>query len=242
MLFTVGEEQGLQGSKFFDYRILQATMAFVLDGGGAPGDIIIQSPCQNEIEYVAYGKSSHAGINPEDGVNAIHLVSQALAVMPCGRVDEETTCNFGIIAGGTARNIVADVCRVKGESRSLQRSKLDTLTDKLVNTFREEVEKRGGRAEAQVTLLYPELKLDEDQPVVQTAVNAAKRAGLQPVLTGTGCGSDANIIKARVFCVNLGIGMQQVHTTSEFILIDDLVKNAELVLEIIAQATEPVKR
>jgi di/tripeptidase len=36
--------------------------------------------------------------------------------------------------------------------------------------------------------------------------------------------------------------MQQVHTTSEFILIDDLVKNAELVLEIIAQATEPVKR
>ena len=243
MLFTVGEDQGLQGSKFFDYRILQATMAFVLDGGGAPGDIIIQSPCQNEIEYVAYGKSSHAGINPEDGVNAIHLVSQALAVMPCGRVDEETTCNFGIIAGGTARNIVADVCRVKGESRSLQRSKLDTLTDKLVNTFREEVEKRGGRAEVQVTLLYPELKLDEDQPVVQTAVNAAKRAGLQPVLTGTGGGSDASIINGQgIPCVNLGIGMQQVHTTSEFILIDDLVKNAELVLEIIAQATEPVKR
>ena len=113
ILFTVGEEQGLQGSKFFDYRSLQATMAFVLDGGGSPGDIIVQSPCQNEIEYVAYGKSAHAGINPEDGMNAIQLISQALAVMPCGRIDEETTCNFGIIAGGTARNIVPDVCRKK---------------------------------------------------------------------------------------------------------------------------------
>lgn len=239
LLFTVGEEKGLQGSKFFDYTSLQSTMAFVLDAGGDPGDIIIQSPCQNEIEYTAYGKSAHAGINPEDGLNAIHLVSQALAVMPCGRIDEETTCNFGVIEGGTARNIVADVCRVKGECRSLQRTKLDQLTGELVAAFQDEVQKRGGRAEVQVTFLYPELRLDEDQPVVQLAVKAAEKAGLQPVLTSTGGGSDASIINGQgIPCVNLGIGMRQVHTTSEYILINDLIKDAEFVLEIIAQAAE----
>ncbi|HQD89806.1 MAG: M20/M25/M40 family metallo-hydrolase [Syntrophomonadaceae bacterium] len=239
LLFTVGEEQGLQGSKFFDYSPLQATMAFVLDGGGEPGEIIIQSPCQNEIEYIAYGKSAHAGINPEDGLNAIHLVSQALAVMPSGRIDEETTCNFGVIEGGTARNIVADVCRVKGECRSLQRTKLDKLTDQLVSTFQDEVAKRGGRAEVQVTFLYPEIQLYEDHPVVQLAIKAAEQAGLQPVLTSTGGGSDASIINGQgIPCVNLGIGMRQVHTTNEYILIDDLVKDAEFVLKIIALATE----
>lgn len=239
ILFTVGEEQGLQGSKQFDFKLLKAQMGFVLDGGGDPGEIIIQSPCQNEIEYIAYGKSAHAGINPEEGVNAIHLASKALAVMPCGRIDEETTCNLGIIEGGTARNIVADVCRVKGESRSLQRSKLDELTNRLVSIFKEEVEKGGGRAEVQVTFLYPEINLDQDAPVVQLAVRAAERAGLKPVLTSTGGGSDASIINGQgIPCVNLGIGMRQVHTTSEYILIDDLVKDAEYIMEIIAQAAQ----
>lgn len=239
LLFTIGEEQGLQGSKQFDYQMLKAQMAFVLDGGGDPGDIIIQSPCQNELEYTAYGKPAHAGINPEDGINAIHLVSQALSVMPCGRIDEETTCNFGIIEGGTARNIVADVCRVKGECRSLQRSKLDELTHRLVNTFKDEVEGRGGRAEVQVTFLYPELRLDQEEEVVRTAVRAAEQVGLKPNLTSTGGGSDASIINGQgIPCVNLGVGMRQVHTTSEYILIEDLVKDAEYVMAIIAQAAQ----
>jgi len=239
ILFTVGEEQGLQGSKQFDYQLLKARMAFALDGGGNPGEIIIQSPCQNEIEYTAYGKSAHAGINPEEGINAIHIASQALAAMPCGRIDEETTCNLGIIEGGTARNIVADVCRVKGECRSLKRSKLDDLTNRLVNIFKEEVEKRGGRAEVQVTFLYPELRLDQDEPVVQIAVRAAEKVGLKPVLTSTGGGSDASIINGQgIPCVNLGIGMRQVHTTNEYILIEDLLKDAEYIMEIIAQAAQ----
>jgi tripeptide aminopeptidase len=52
LLFTVGEEQGLQGSKLFDYSKLRARLAYVLDAGGDPGTIIVQSPCQNEIEYI----------------------------------------------------------------------------------------------------------------------------------------------------------------------------------------------
>lgn len=239
MLFTVGEEQGLQGSKHFDYKTLQAKMAFVLDAGGDPGTIIIQSPCQNEIEYIAYGRAAHAGMNPEDGLNAIHLVSQALTLMPSGRIDEETTCNFGVIEGGTARNIVAEVCRVKGEARSLRRTKLDKLTEHLSSIFINEIEQRGGRAEVKVTFLYPELKLDEEQPVVKLAVKAIESMGLSAVLTSTGGGSDASIINGQgIPCVNMGIGMRQVHTTSEYILINDLIKDAEMILQIIAQAVQ----
>lgn len=236
-LFTVGEEQGLQGSKQFDFSALRSRMAFVLDAGGAPGEIIIQSPCQNEIEYAAYGRAAHAGINPENGINAIHLASQALAVMPCGRIDKETTCNIGIIEGGTARNIVADVCRVKGEARSLRRHKLDELTDKLTGRFTAEVERLGGRAQVQVKFLYPELSLDKNEPVVQLAVKALSSIGIEPLLTSTGGGSDASIINGQgIPCVNMGIGMRQVHTTDEYIVIDDLVKDAEMILQIIDTA------
>lgn len=234
LLFTVGEEQGLKGAKAFDFGRLQSKIGYVLDAGGNPGTIVLQSPCQNEMEFRVKGKAAHAGINPEEGLNAIHVAAAALAMMPCGRIDEETTCNFGTITGGTARNIVADSCIIWGEARSLNRSKLEALTHRLVVGFQEEVGKKGGDAEVKVHFLYPEIQLDASEEVVQRALRAARHIGLQPRLTSTGGGSDASIINgAGIRCANLGIGMQKVHTTEEFIRIDDLVHDAQWVVAII---------
>jgi tripeptide aminopeptidase len=237
LLFTVSEEQGLLGAKHFDYSRLVARRGYVLDSGGAPGTIVTRSPCQNEIEYWVQGRAAHAGINPEDGINAIKIMAQTLAVMPCGRIDNETTCNFGIIEGGMARNIVAASCRVKGEVRSLQRSKLDKLTAELIDIFKTEVAKNGGKPEVEVTLLYPETTLQADEEVVSLAMKAAARIGLTPELVNTGGGSDASIINGNnIRCANLGIGMSAVHTTEEFIFIEDLVNDARLVVSIIEEA------
>lgn len=237
ILFTVGEEQGLQGSKHFDYTQLEAAYGYVLDGGGDPGTIIVQSPCQNEIEYKVQGRAAHAGINPEAGVNAIQVMAKAINSMPCGRIDEETTCNFGIIAGGQARNIVAESCRVKGEARSLNREKLDRLTDQLVTTFTQKTKELGGTPEVEVVFLYPETSLSPDEDVVRIAIAAAQSIGLKPSTVKTGGGSDASIISGNgIRCANLGCGMSNVHTTGEFIKITDLINNARLVLAIITQA------
>lgn len=236
-LFTVSEEQGLLGAKAFDFSKLKAEFGYVLDAEGDPGTVIVQSPCQNEIEYMAYGKAAHAGINPQDGVNAIQIAALAMSLMPCGRIDEETTCNFGIIKGGKARNIVADFCQIKGEIRSLSREKLDRLSAELEETFKTEVEKHGGRAEVTVKFLYPEIKLDSEEKVVKLAVKAAEAVGLKPQLAKTGGGSDASIINGRgIRCANLGIGMRAVHTCGEYISVNDLVDDVRLILALIQEA------
>lgn len=238
MLFTVGEEKGLKGAKAFDFSRLNAEIAYVLDAGGEPGSIVIQSPCQNLIEYKVSGRAAHAGINPEEGLNAIHLAAQALAKMPSGRIDAETTCNFGLIKGGQARNIVAEYCKVQGEARSLSRPKLNQLTEQLVDGFRAEIKARGGQAHTKVTFLYPEICLKPDDEVVQMAVTAAQRVGMNPRLIRTGGGSDASIIHgAGIPCANLGVGMQKVHTCEEFIKVSDLVGITKLILAIIETAT-----
>lgn len=238
-LFTVGEEQGLNGAKAFDYSVLESEIGYVLDAGGLPGTIIIKSPAQNEIDYQVYGKAAHAGINPEDGANAIKLAALAISQMPSGRIDAETTCNFGLIKGGKAQNIVADYCEIKGEARSLNREKLDNITKELVDTFNEIVKNGGGKPEVEVTFLYPEISLDSDDEVVQLAVKAVESIGLEPFITSTGGGSDASIINGKgIPCVNLGIGMQKVHTNEEFILVKDLVDDVRLVLGIIEQFVE----
>ncbi len=237
LLITVSEEQGLKGSKSFDFSKLEAEIGYVLDAGGSPGNIIIQSPCQNEIEYKVYGKPAHAGMNPEDGINAIQAAAMALSKMPCGRIDKDTTCNLGIIEGGTARNIVADYCHIKGEARSLNRTSLERITDQLRDTFIKEVQARGAAAEMEVKFLYPEIQLDTEAEAVQIAIRAAESIGLTPELVSTGGGSDAsNINGSGIPCANLGIGMTDVHTCDEYIKISDLEKDAELVLAILREA------
>ena len=42
------------------------------------------------------GTAAHAGIRPEDGRSAILAAARAIAAMPLGRIDEETTANVGV--------------------------------------------------------------------------------------------------------------------------------------------------
>ena len=232
-LFTVCEEQGLLGIKQFDLEELKSQSGYVLDGGNAPGTIVIRSPAINVFEYIAKGKAAHAGINPEAGINAIQAMGAALAKMPNGRIDEETTCSIGIINGGAARNIVPDYCMAMGEARSLTSSGLQAITSKLVSVFKQEVEKYGAQAEVRVEKLYSEVHLDSDSEVVERAVRAIKSLNLNPNLIATGGGSDASIINKAIPCVNLGVGMEQVHTCEEYIAISSLVQTTGIILAII---------
>lgn len=237
VILTVSEEQGLMGSKHLDFSRVRSKLGYVLDSDGETGNIIIKAPTQNEFVLTVIGKAAHAGMNPEEGLNAICLAAYAINHLTIGRIDEETTCNLGTINGGRARNIVADRVEVKGEARSLNPAKLDTLTNEIVTTFRERVEEKGGRCEVEVIHLYPMIDLDPEEPVVKIAKRAARAMGREPVLGRTGGGSDANIFNGQgIRCANLGIGMKKVHTAEEFITVDSLVDSARYVLKIIEEA------
>ncbi len=234
LVFTVAEEQGLIGAKHLEAGLITAGYGFVLDSDGPPGKIIIRAPSQDRIVATVWGQAAHAGINPEAGINAIQAAARGIAGLRLGRIDEETTANIGVIQGGVATNIVPERVTVEGETRSLDDGKRAALTAEIRRLFTEGVESAGGRVEFEVEQLYPSFRLAPEDPVVQIAVRAAARVGLEPRLGQSGGGSDANILNALgVPTANLSCGMQKVHTTEEFIVIEDLVKSTELVLEII---------
>lgn len=239
ILFTVAEEIGLVGSKNLDHKLLQADIGYVLDCDGRAGTIITRAPAQYRITASIIGRAAHAGISPEEGVNAIYVASKAISQMKLGRIDEETTANIGVISGGKATNIIPDLVNIEGETRSIDPEKLEKQTEVMLNTLRQAANDLGAEVEAKKELLYPRLKLEETDRPVQIAVNAARQAGQKPVLVGTGGGSDANIMNGLgIPTVNLGIGMNKVHSTEEFITIEDLVLNARYVLEIIKSAAD----
>lgn len=234
VLFTVCEETGLHGSKALDLEGIRSRMGFVLDSGGPVGTIITAAPTEVDVQVTVFGKAAHAGVNPEDGVNAIQVAARALATIRLGRLDERTTANFGIIRGGSATNIVPDEVRVEGEVRSLSRDRLEQEIGSIRAAFERAVAGAGARLQWAQDTAYEGFSLGEDEPVVRAAARAAKAIGVQPLLRSRGGGSDANILNARGLpSVNLGLGVSQDHTPEETLSLRDLASAARLVLAII---------
>lgn len=237
VVFTVSEEGGVNGSKNMDPALLKADLGFVLDSSGDPGKIIVMAPGQNKIQVTVHGKTAHAGIAPEEGVNAIVVAGKALAELKDGRIDFETTANVGNIKGGGATNIVPEKVEIVAEARSRNKEKLAAQTAHMVETFEKVAAANGGRAEVKVTKAYDPYVLTEEMPVVKLAQEAAKVIGLNPKLEGTGGGSDANFFNAYgVPSTVLGIGMAKVHTNDEYIKEEHIYQTGEFVLSLIKTA------
>ncbi len=241
LVFTVCEEIGLQGAKHLDLSAVTAKYGFALDATDTEG-IVTRAPSANHLEFTVHGKDAHAGAAPEKGINAISLASKAIAKLELGRIDRETTCNIGIIEGGIATNIVPNLVKVKGEVRSHDDEKLDNITNKIVFSFTEAIENYKKmnandelpRVEIDIKKDFPRTHIPDDHPVIKLATRAAENLGREMKTKTTGGGADANIFFEKgIFTGVLGTGMRDMHTVRESVKLDDMVRTAELLLEII---------
>ena len=239
IVFTVAEEAGLLGARHLDYSALAARVAFSLDSSGPVGGIVVRAPGEEKITATIHGRAAHAGVAPEEGVNAIAIASRAIAEMRLGRIDDETTANVGTIHGGAAINIVPDRVVAEGEARSHDPGKLRAQVDHMVERFRAQAQAAGGRAEIAVEPLYQRFALGDDDLPVAIARLAAQELGLPVALKSSGGGSDANIFNAHgIATVVLAVGCEQMHTTEETLPLDELERLGEWTLRLITRAAE----
>lgn len=233
-LFSCAEELGLYGIKGFNMSNLRAKYAFVFDSGGDIGSIVLKAPFHLTYRVQVKGKSAHAGMEPEKGISAIRAMSEMINAIPHGRIDKETTVNVGTVQGGRATNIVAENAEMTLEARSLSRTKLKKIDERISSILKAMARKNKAAVKIKKTMEYEGFSLSKDDRVVQIAANAIASIGIMPRFEVSGGGSDTNVInKAGIDAVNLSIGMRNVHTTKEFIKIQDLVKGAKLVHAII---------
>jgi tripeptide aminopeptidase len=228
------------GMRSCSFCLLKARIGYALDSDDL--EILInRAPCATRFKVKVIGRAAHAGVSPEQGINAIQMAAKALTDLPLRRIDEITTANVGLIHGGRATNIVPDKLEVAGEVRSHDPERLRDVQDQILEIFHRTVEgykkKDQGlpRVETEVIDDYPLMSVPEGHIVVTNAMKAAEAIGRRLRLGITGGGSDANILNSKgLTTLLMGVGMHNVHTTSEFIRLDDMVASAELVLQIIS--------
>lgn len=239
IVFTIAEENGVHGSQNIDTSLLHADYGYTLDTHNHPGCITFMAPGKNQIHIHIQGKAAHAGVAPESGVNAIIAAGKLLATAPQGRIDEETTCNVGKIAGGSATNVVAETCDIYYESRSRDKAKLDKITQEIADHFVKGAESTGCQITAETSPDYDPYLLDKDGTAISLARRAAEKLGFPVHLEEAGGGSDANHFNAYgIPTVVLAVGMENCHTKEEYIEEKDLYDAARWALQIVIESVK----
>lgn len=246
LLFTVGEENGLNGAKAFQPADAGfPAMCYNLDGSGERGGVI---GALGAVRWSAtiHGRSTHAGVNPEGGISAALIASEAIAKLKqegwFGRIERpgcHGTANVGTMQGGEADNQVMDRITVTGECRSHSRTALERIT----RTWREAFHTAAahtrnrdgecGSVEWNADNDYPAFRLKKSEPVVQRFLHAAPRAGRAAEVEIIPAGLDANILnKKGIPTLTFDAGNHHAHDLKEYVHIPRYLQACELLLHL----------
>ncbi|MBE5972143.1 MAG: M20/M25/M40 family metallo-hydrolase [Lachnoclostridium sp.] len=237
ILFTIGEDCGLDGAKNLDYSMLMGKEALVFDHSGPIGKVMNCGPGHFRIHAEVIGRTSHAGIAPEDGVNAIQVMAKAIAKMNLMRIDEETTCNISMIQSNYATNIVPERAEFLAEIRSRSDAKLHAQAEHMRICLEETCKEMGAELIFNVSVTFGSFYLDESDPLLQRVKTSCERLGFPFITEKGGGGSDANVMVLHgIKPLVVGCGMEKVHTGEEYVEVEDLNKTAALIVDLMTHS------
>lgn len=226
LLLTASEENALAGARAFDVERLRADLGYVLDQATPIGQIVMASPTKYRFEAHFHGRSVHAGLRPEEGRSAVRAAARAIAAMPHGRLDPETTANVGSIHGGVpGTNVVPDRCTVLGEVRSLDPRRAEAVLAQVIDACHDAGGVPGEQVDVDVDtqLFFRGYRHAPTQPSVVAAEAALRACGYTPQHITSGGGTDGNVFEAAGLpCTNLANGTERNHETSERVSVDAL--------------------
>lgn len=237
LVFTVAEEQGLRGAAALDPAALRSEVGFVLDHATPIGELITAAPTYKRVAAEFRGIEAHAGMRPEDGRSAIEAATHAVATMQLGRLDPETTANIGLIDGGTAPNVVAGVCRLQGEARSLDAGRAEDAAQRMIDACSWAAGEAGVDVDLLVETNFRGYRIKPASRPLAIARAALERCGIEPLERSTGGGSDANALRAAGFdALLLANGTEANHTPEESVAIAELARMLEVCTAIVEEA------
>lgn len=235
-IFTVSEESGVGGAEVLEAAQVRGEFAVVLDTGGPPGQVNTQSPSARKFTAAFTGRSAHAGIEPEKGVNALVMASQLATSMPSGRRDADTTFSFSVLSAGTATNVVPDQAVLKGEVRSYRFDEVERLLAEVRQRAEAIAAEAGGAVSVSSEEMFPPFHVPQETPWVKALFAAAEAEGFAPFAKRSGGGSDANEFNAKgVPAVNVGVGYRQGHSPQEHLLLEEFEGTSRWILRFLRE-------
>ncbi|HEV2305703.1 MAG TPA: M20 family metallopeptidase [Candidatus Acidoferrales bacterium] len=235
-LWTSDEEIGSQTSRrLIESEARRSKAVFVLEPAfGADGRLKTQRKGVGEAELIVTGRSAHAGIAPETGVNAVHeLALQIGRLLKWNNAKRGITVQANVIDGGTASNVVAANARALIDVRVARASDSRLLNRKL-HALRPFLS--GAKIKVAGGINRPPMERTTSSALFSQAQKLTREMGVQLGEASTGGGSDGNFTAALGIPTLDGLGAvgDGAHSPSENILISALAERAALLAGLLA--------
>ncbi len=239
MLFTSDEETGSETSRpLIEAEARRSHLVLCLEPALPDGSLKTFRKGVGDFVVVAYGRSAHAGADPQRGVNAIEeLAYQIMRVRGLADLRRGTTVTVGVIRGGTRPNVVPEYAEMVVDVRVATRGEMDRI-ERAFRNLRPVLD--GARLEVRGGFNRP--PMERNALMVATFERAraiAAELGLTLTEGGTGGGSDANFTAALGIPTLDGLGAigNGAHALDEHVQIDSLPQRAALVAALLTRWT-----
>ncbi|WP_376789189.1 M20 family metallopeptidase [Thermoflexus sp.] len=239
MLFTSDEETGSETSRpLIEEEARRSHLVLCLEPALPDGSLKTFRKGVGDFVVAAYGRSAHAGADPQRGVNAIEeLAYQIMRLRGLADPRRGTTVTVGVIRGGTRPNVVPEYAEMVVDVRVATRAEMDRI-EKAFRNLRPVLD--GARLEVRGGFNRP--PMERNALMVTTFERAraiAAALGLALTEGGTGGGSDANFTAALGIPTLDGLGAigNGAHALDEHVHIDSLPQRAALVAALLARWT-----
>ena len=235
-LWTSDEEIGSGSSrKFIESEARRSDAVFVLEPAlGAWGLLKTARKGVGEAEIIVHGRASHAGLAPEEGVNAVHeLARQITRIEKWNDPRRGITVNADIIEGGTRTNVIAERARAVLDLRALHFAHMQRL-EKRLRALRPILP--GARLEVRGGFDRPPLERKNSAALFARAKSLAWQMGIPLGECIAGGGSDGNFTAALGIPTLDGLGAvgEGAHSADEHILINTMPARAALLAALLA--------
>src|SRR5437588_6959017 len=235
-LWTSDEEIGSESSrKYFEAETRRSDAVFVLEPSFGPRGLLKTTrKGVGEAELIVHGRASHAGLAPQEGVNAIHELARQLArIQGWNNFRRGVAINAGVIEGGTRTNVIPERARAVLDLRALHVSDMRHLERRL-HALRPL--QREARLEITGGFDRPPLERKMSGSLFARAKSLAKQMNLSLGECTVGGGSDGNFTAALGIPTLDGLGAvgDGAHSAREHVLTNAMPGRAALLAALLA--------
>lgn len=235
-LWTADEEIGSESSRgVIEREAKRSEAVLVLEpASGLDGRVKTSRKGVGEIELIVTGRAAHAGLNPEDGINAIEEIALQIArISRWNQPQRGINVNAGVIEGGTRTNVIAERARTLVDLRAAHAGDMRALERKF-RALRPFL--AGARLQVLGGFNRPPLERKMSAALYAKARALANEMGVTLGETFVGGGSDGNFTAALGVPTLDGMGAvgEGAHSPRENIVVRALPERAALVAGLLA--------
>ena len=236
VVFAGDEETGHKNSDLAETMMAEfkgAVAAFDFETGFMNDNVVVERKGFYRFIMETFGRSVHAGNEPENGRNAIvELARKAVDIDALTDWNTGTTINVGTIEGGTVANAVPAYARMEVDVRYLDPAMLEAMKAKF-QEINDKVYVDGVTCKmTPVSLMQPMVELESSKELFELVKKVYEEEGFgSPKAITVGGGSDSaytTMVGVPTVCA-MGVKGGRNHTVDEFANVESLFMRAKLI-------------